>query len=120
MVRCKVLLRRNCSQRDSSDVHLSTTSRCNRGWSALCTCDSGSSRRKSTGFEIQVTTKRSAMKLSLKQVSMGTLLLLLTLIPLTVTSAVAQQPQQQQPNILFIMGDDIGWMQPRIYHRGLM
>jgi arylsulfatase A-like enzyme len=35
----------------------------------------------------------------------------------------AQQPsapQQQKPNILFIMGDDIGFMQPRIYHRGLM
>ena len=35
-------------------------------------------------------------------------------------------PQQVQtlaggkPNILFIMGDDIGWMQPGIYHRGLM
>jgi hypothetical protein len=28
--------------------------------------------------------------------------------------------QQQKPNILFIMGDDIGWMQPSIYHRGLM
>ena len=27
---------------------------------------------------------------------------------------------QQKPNILFIMGDDIGWMQPSIYHRGLM
>ena len=26
----------------------------------------------------------------------------------------------QKPNILFIMGDDIGWMQPSIYHRGLM
>jgi arylsulfatase len=26
----------------------------------------------------------------------------------------------QRPNILFIMGDDIGWMQPRCYHRGLM
>ena len=25
----------------------------------------------------------------------------------------------QQPNILFIMGDDIGWMQPSIYHEGL-
>lgn len=25
-----------------------------------------------------------------------------------------------RPNILFIMGDDIGWMQPSIYHRGLM
>ena len=32
--------------------------------------------------------------------------------------AIAQQ--QQKPNILFIMGDDIGWMQPSIYHRGLM
>src|SRR5215471_15399101 len=29
------------------------------------------------------------------------------------------QPQQQKPNILFIMGDDIGWMQVGIYHRGL-
>src|SRR6516164_9139057 len=34
------------------------------------------------------------------------------------TPAVAQQ--QQKPNILFIMGDDIGWMQPSIYHQGLM
>jgi len=31
-----------------------------------------------------------------------------------------QAPQQARPNILFIMGDDIGWMQPSIYHRGLM
>jgi arylsulfatase len=29
------------------------------------------------------------------------------------------QAQQTKPNILFIMGDDIGWMQPSIYHRGL-
>nr|WP_026311867.1 arylsulfatase [Bradyrhizobium huanghuaihaiense] len=35
------------------------------------------------------------------------------------TPAAAQQPAQK-PNILFIMGDDIGWMQPSIYHRGLM
>ncbi|MET4634893.1 arylsulfatase A-like enzyme [Kaistia defluvii] len=26
---------------------------------------------------------------------------------------------QEKPNILFIMGDDIGWMQPSIYHGGL-
>jgi arylsulfatase A-like enzyme len=32
----------------------------------------------------------------------------------------AAQQQQQKPNIVFIMGDDIGWMQPRIYHQGLM
>jgi arylsulfatase A-like enzyme len=35
-------------------------------------------------------------------------------------SAPAAAQQQQKPNILFIMGDDIGWMQPSIYHRGLM
>src|SRR5213082_4307541 len=35
-------------------------------------------------------------------------------------SMPASAQQQQKPNILFIMGDDIGWMQPRIYHRGLM
>jgi arylsulfatase len=33
--------------------------------------------------------------------------------------AVAQVPASK-PNIVFIMGDDIGWMQPSIYHRGLM
>ena len=37
-----------------------------------------------------------------------------------VASAPAGAQQQQKPNILFIMGDDIGWMQPSIYHRGLM
>ncbi|GEP06791.1 arylsulfatase [Methylobacterium oxalidis] len=38
------------------------------------------------------------------------------------TPAWSQAPQQpsSKPNILFIMGDDIGWMQPSIYHRGLM
>src|SRR6266536_5752352 len=38
----------------------------------------------------------------------------------TATSAPAAAQQQAKPNILFIMGDDIGWMQPSIYHRGLM
>jgi arylsulfatase A-like enzyme len=41
-----------------------------------------------------------------------------------VTAILAASPrasaQDKKPNILFIMGDDIGWMQPRIYHRGLM
>jgi arylsulfatase len=34
--------------------------------------------------------------------------------------ALAQDAEAKKPNILFIMGDDIGWMQPSIYHRGLM
>ena len=31
----------------------------------------------------------------------------------------SQQQQQQKPNILFIMGDDIGWMQVGSYQQGL-
>jgi arylsulfatase A-like enzyme len=30
------------------------------------------------------------------------------------------QAQDKKPNIVFIMGDDIGWMQPSCYHQGLM
>ncbi|QIG52345.1 arylsulfatase [Nordella sp. HKS 07] len=35
-------------------------------------------------------------------------------------AAPAAAQDQSKPNILFIMGDDIGWMQPSIYHQGLM
>src|SRR5580704_14834257 len=38
----------------------------------------------------------------------------------TMASIPASAQQGQKPNIIFIMGDDIGWMQPSIYHRGLM
>jgi arylsulfatase A-like enzyme len=43
------------------------------------------------------------------------------LMPLSglVSTPAAAQPAQK-PNILFIMGDDIGLYQPSIYHRGLM
>ena len=47
---------------------------------------------------------------------------LLALIGLGVAAFAGPAPAQEQtkPNILFIMGDDIGYMQPSIYHRGLM
>ena len=49
----------------------------------------------------------------------ATTLVSLSLSGPAITPAAAQQQQQPKPNILFIMGDDIGWMQPRIYHEGL-
>jgi hypothetical protein len=56
------------------------------------------------------------MKISLRIWSLlATVLAMLALN----SPAVAQAPAGK-PNILFIMGDDIGWMQPSIYHRGLM
>ena len=39
---------------------------------------------------------------------------------LFVSTAQAEDTKETKPNIMFIMGDDIGWMQPSIYHRGLM
>jgi arylsulfatase A-like enzyme len=45
---------------------------------------------------------------------------LLALFAAVTVASVPAAAQQPKPNILFIMGDDIGWMQPSIYHRGLM
>jgi arylsulfatase A-like enzyme len=39
---------------------------------------------------------------------------------LIVATAGGPVTAQSKPNILFIMADDIGWMQPSYYHRGLM
>jgi arylsulfatase A-like enzyme len=47
-------------------------------------------------------------------------LLAFAAVGMVASMPAAAQQQQAKPNILFIMGDDIGWMQPRIYHRGLM
>jgi arylsulfatase A-like enzyme len=44
----------------------------------------------------------------------------LTLTLAIVLGAAGAAGAQGKPNILFIMGDDIGWMQPSVYHRGLM
>ena len=50
--------------------------------------------------------------------------LLAAAIPIALAATVAgvapAAAQEEKPNILFIMGDDIGWMQPSIYHQGLM
>jgi len=46
--------------------------------------------------------------------------LALVVMAIGLTMAAAPASAQPKPNILFIMGDDIGWMQPAIYHRGLM
>lgn len=38
---------------------------------------------------------------------------------LLASTAAIHAQENRKPNILFIMGDDIGWMQPSIYHQGL-
>ena len=53
-----------------------------------------------------------------RKVALGALAVSSFLVGVGATPAKAQTPQK--PNIVVIMGDDIGWMQPSIYHRGLM
>jgi arylsulfatase A-like enzyme len=55
--------------------------------------------------------------MSMRRVIWGALAALCTV---TTMASIPASAQGQKPNILFIMGDDIGWMQPSIYHRGLM
>src|SRR5215475_255206 len=43
-----------------------------------------------------------------------------SVIGILLASAALAQAPAGKPNIIFIMGDDIGIMQPSIYHRGLM
>ena len=53
--------------------------------------------------------------MSMFRVIWGALVVLCAVTTMASNPAFAQQGQK--PNILFIMGDDIGWMQPSIYHR---
>ena len=63
--------------------------------------------------------ERTQAKLTRCSTAVLALVASLSLAPVAVApmQAVAQEAK---PNILFIMGDDIGWMQPSIYHEGLM
>ncbi len=49
-----------------------------------------------------------------------TLIVVTLLVAVLALAASSSFAQEKKPNIVFIMGDDIGWMQPSIYHRGLM
>ena len=46
--------------------------------------------------------------------------LLLAAATAALPSPAQAQAPAAKPNIMFIMGDDIGWLQPSVYHRGLM
>ncbi len=55
---------------------------------------------------------------SVRKLALGALATSSFLVGVGAAPAAAQTTQK--PNIVVIMGDDIGWMQPSIYHRGLM
>jgi arylsulfatase len=54
---------------------------------------------------------------AIKRICLGTAV---SVAALSSANLPAAAQSQQKPNIVFIMGDDIGLYQPSIYHRGLM
>ncbi len=58
-------------------------------------------------------------KLAIPSGPMATLAAVVAIGFAAIGTAAPAPAQETKPNILFIMGDDIGWMQPSIYHRGL-
>jgi len=56
----------------------------------------------------------------MKSITLRTLAMALLVATLALATSLGSFAQEKKPNIVVIMGDDIGWMQPSIYHRGLM
>ncbi len=54
------------------------------------------------------------------RVGKNTLVGLVVVGGLLLSAPARVQAQAKKPNILVIMGDDIGWFNPSIYHRGIM
>src|SRR5262245_60276593 len=47
-------------------------------------------------------------------------LFVLTALAALMCTVATSQAQNKKPNILFIMGDDVGWFNIGAYHRGIM
>ncbi|MGB7461341.1 MAG: arylsulfatase [Candidatus Acidiferrum sp.] len=56
----------------------------------------------------------------MKFITLRTLAKALLAATVALATSLGSFAQEKKPNIVVIMGDDIGWMQPSIYHRGLM
>jgi arylsulfatase len=60
------------------------------------------------------------MNVRLKKFSLSGVLFLILITSSTVRLRAGQQAEQKKPNILVIMGDDVGWFNIGAYHQGIM
>src|SRR5271165_7331062 len=75
------------------------------------------SRHRSLPSEFPARSIPMDLGASVRKLTLGALAASSFLVGVGAAPAAAQTPQK--PNILFIMGDDIGWMQVGLYHEGI-
>src|SRR3954452_11578282 len=73
-----------------------------------------------SGQWLPAPSRAADMEEATMRMTRGAWLGILASVAVVTSASTPATAQEQKPNILFIMGDDIGWMQPSIYHRGLM
>src|SRR5882672_9071225 len=56
----------------------------------------------------------------MKWIRKSTLIVVVFLVALGLAASPPASAQQKKPNIVFIMGDDVGWLNIGAYHQGLM
>src|SRR5205823_5863537 len=95
---------------------------------AMCTLDAdyfaqawrANGRPARCNSAVDSTSKPNSQETQMKHKRLTHSLAVVTVLAALMCAVAPAQAQDKKPNILFIMGDDIGWMQPSCYHRGLM
>src|SRR5215475_1728768 len=91
-------------------------------WHDLCFCLSNSScerRVKSTAQRPRAAWGKR-MNVRLNKFSLSGVLFLILIMSSAVRLRAGQQAEPKRPNILVIMGDDVGWFNIGAYHQGMM
>src|SRR5262245_31741420 len=68
----------------------------------------------------QIELKQANSRIKMKHKTFGHGSFVLTVVAALMCTVTPSQAQDKKPNILFIMGDDIGMWNIGAYHRGLM
>src|SRR6201994_4125640 len=74
-------------------------------------------RQRATEFRFNQNRNGSSIMIAGRRVWLG---LMGSVISIVMASAPATAQQQRPPNILVIMGDDVGWFNIGAYHQGIM
>src|SRR5262245_7545825 len=86
----------------------------------VANCDARDGRARTPAFTCQQRTEGRSPAMTVSRKIWFGLMGLFAAMMVVVSIPAAAQQQQRRPNILVIMGDDVGWFNIGAYHRGMM